>query len=259
VSYGIKLDNEVVSADYTYTMDLPSVIIVVTNRIQGYNTTLPDGDSREILEEVVTYTVKDGKVSIAVTFTALEDLHIELYYGIQLLMNQLYSHLNYNHDDAGFFAVADSSNSGLNHVNTLVDGAYLYSSTNDRCKLLLDRAFGLASVVTTNAVNKQVLFAVGSKMYAWLISGNLALASGAALSWRGSIEYYYHGYGKTGTFHCPKCGTDSSVANMPDSQIFTCPTCGQQTPYETSGISPHFDCPICGAAVSVPSPYVEAE
>lgn len=57
--------------------------IYVTNSLQGYNTTKPNGTGRYILKECVVYTINKASINVAVEITALEDIVIRKYYGLQ--------------------------------------------------------------------------------------------------------------------------------------------------------------------------------
>jgi hypothetical protein len=60
------------------------VVILVTNEIQGNNTTKSDGTGRAILQEQIKYTVTPNRIDIVNTITALEDIVVSQYYGLQL-------------------------------------------------------------------------------------------------------------------------------------------------------------------------------
>lgn len=59
------------------------VMVTVSNRIQAGNTKEADGSGREVLSEVVTYRFHSDTVAVSVVSTALEDLTIDNYYGMQ--------------------------------------------------------------------------------------------------------------------------------------------------------------------------------
>lgn len=59
------------------------VKVVVENYIQAGNTKEPDGNGREVLKEIVSYLFHHDTLKVAVTSKALEDINIEIYYGLQ--------------------------------------------------------------------------------------------------------------------------------------------------------------------------------
>lgn len=59
------------------------VKIIVKNRINGYNTCKSDGSGRDILEEIITYTVTQGRIDVTNEIIALENVEIVELYGIQ--------------------------------------------------------------------------------------------------------------------------------------------------------------------------------
>lgn len=68
--------------DGTYSCN--RVDVIVTNYIQAGNTKQEDGNGREVLKEVVTYSFVDNKINVSVFSTALEAITISKYYGMQI-------------------------------------------------------------------------------------------------------------------------------------------------------------------------------
>lgn len=60
------------------------IVILVTNAIQGNNTTKSNGTGRAILQEQIKYTITPKRIDIENTISALEDIVISQYYGLQL-------------------------------------------------------------------------------------------------------------------------------------------------------------------------------
>ena len=62
-----------------------NVIITWTNYVQGWNTKKADGTGREIIKENPKWTFyPDGNISTQNTITALEDINLYMYYGLQM-------------------------------------------------------------------------------------------------------------------------------------------------------------------------------
>ncbi len=84
VEHRIWIDGKEVTTKGKYRGE--KVVFQVVNHIQGYNTM-----ERFILEEKVTYTLlKNKEIQVDVVLKALENIRIEKYYGMQLVMPQDY-------------------------------------------------------------------------------------------------------------------------------------------------------------------------
>lgn len=81
-SVSILVDNRALTEGTTIYGN--EIKVVVTNYIQGGNTKKEDGSGVEILKELVTYRFISDKVEVSVEITALEDLSIQTYYGMQI-------------------------------------------------------------------------------------------------------------------------------------------------------------------------------
>ena len=57
--------------------------VVVYNKVEAANTKF-DESKRFVIDETVTYTMKEGRLYVRVDITALEDVNISLYYGMQI-------------------------------------------------------------------------------------------------------------------------------------------------------------------------------
>lgn len=77
----VKCENVEIN-DGTYSCN--RVDVIVTNYIQAGNTKQEDGNGREVLKEVVTYSFVDNKINVSVFSTALEAITISKYYGMQI-------------------------------------------------------------------------------------------------------------------------------------------------------------------------------
>ena len=89
IEYKVFCDGEPVPSDGTKVKG-NSVRVYVKNHICGNNTTDTTGgdDFRYILQEEITYDFsEDGKCYVQNLITALEDIHIREYYGLQIASN----------------------------------------------------------------------------------------------------------------------------------------------------------------------------
>lgn len=126
-AYKLFIDNKEITdtADKVYEAT-DSVTLEVTNLIQGNNTTKEDGTGREILQEKIIYTITPNRIDIVNTITALEDIIISQYYGLQLYLGAIggFSGFSYygdtveNHD----FSVATSYTKEIDSLIGGLDG-----------------------------------------------------------------------------------------------------------------------------------------
>lgn len=83
LKYEVYADNVLISGSNDITVGANIVKVVVVNNIKGSNTVKADGTGRDILQERITYTFNCGEIYIDAEITALEDMSIQKYYGIQ--------------------------------------------------------------------------------------------------------------------------------------------------------------------------------
>lgn len=172
------------------------VDILVRNVIQGYNTTFQEldslGDNRYILRELIKYTVIDGLIDINATITALEDLVIERYYGLQTI-NTAYSGSVYygKGDNSVKKSSFEKNNSGTKLSYPDVDKIYLQSPDGGHtCTAWLDRNAGLGKLDSLEP-SKSVAFTESyGKSYFNLVNGiPKKLSSGESAVWHGGYIF----------------------------------------------------------------------
>lgn len=155
----------------------------VINNIMGYNTFT---DSRYILQEKVKYTIIEGIIQIDVEITALEDLIIETYYGLQtqapdaswnssiLFKNSEYSRRPFSADlDSGnkYSGVSSlTSQKGTYELETWVDNTYGLGQRNQ----VSDLKPSVFSVYSTKKTYQSLVFGIP-----------LTLLAGEKAYWRG--------------------------------------------------------------------------
>lgn len=163
------------------------VDVVVTNRIQGYNTRKEDGTGREILVEEVHYIFENKVDGFKVNnyIKALEEVTINLYYGMQIAFARQYvkfnsgevgkwkeQSLNASYDGNSLDSVAGKSNTGL------IQEMYV-----------LDRGLGHFGLVPSDIPK---VFQSG-KIYYNLIRQNVSLEADDTLFFEGGYIFNYVG------------------------------------------------------------------
>ena len=68
--------------DGTYSCD--EVVIKSVNNVQANNTKKQDGSGREVLQEEMYYIFKNGRMYVSNTITALEEINLSRWYGMQI-------------------------------------------------------------------------------------------------------------------------------------------------------------------------------
>ena len=164
-----------------------AIKIIVTNLINAYNSTDP------VLEEKVTYIIKDKIIYVNVKGTALKNISINRYYGLQS-QNKLWNgYIQYQYIDNTVqkFNIYQTSNSMHKKDNTVYE--YELSSKNNKYKLFvgLDTNFGLGNFQYLDDSLPTCFTANYGKSYFNLINGNtLNMNKSDIFSWQGYYKFY---------------------------------------------------------------------
>ncbi|HBI92237.1 MAG TPA: hypothetical protein DDY58_07265 [Terrisporobacter glycolicus] len=166
-----------------------NVDLICTNRIQGNNTKKADGTGREILEEVVTFTVRQGEIAVDNKIKPLEDVRIDRYYGMQSYINQ------YKLDSGTVYYVNGKDNIiyplGTSNGGTLTDGStcrkMIVTTSNHILSMELDD-IGLTKkrLITTT---DNLAFWSNDKLYFQLINQYTTVTVGSMLYWSGKYKF----------------------------------------------------------------------
>ena len=159
----------------------------VLNYIQAGNTTEPDGSGREVLTEQVTYIFKDGRMYVSNIITALEDIEIALYYGMQV--NGFWNKLKFFASDITEYPWNSSSSEVTNQIKTndIISQMVCYDGNGHQVIAHLYNV-GLGEFKSNNAGYKA--FASGLKAYYYLIGTSYKqVAEGKQLYWKGWYEF----------------------------------------------------------------------
>jgi hypothetical protein len=200
ILYNIYVDNHLLADGKN--MYGNNITIEFTNRVQGWNTKKADGTGREILEEKFTVEFIDDLIFITCDITALEDIEIQTYYGLQAATNAptdatstawFINGTNPPHAyDYSVIAGSDVS-SGNKSTGALCSDVIFNRTIGDlKMHMFINDKIGLGKreYVSSNDTPFFYVASVG-KIYAGLIKGTpLTLVSGQKTSWQGGYRFY---------------------------------------------------------------------
>ena len=160
--------------------------IIVKNQIKGYNSL-----ERYIIEEKVTYTIKPNKkIDIDVELTALEDIRIDRYYGLQLIFSEDYNTIHYLIKDEHI----DTFNQLANPYNAVYSPADTIIIENRNHKNRIHAAIDLETDINNfshKAEEEPYAFTTNDrKSYFNLINGKpYYLEQGQSYHWKGTYWF----------------------------------------------------------------------
>ena len=160
------------------------VTISVTNKIQGYNTIKEDGSGREIIKEEIRYifSAENDDILVRNSITALEDVTIELYYGLQIAFARDY--VKYNCGEKSVWHAKSESSS---YIGDTLDSVEAKSDHFVQRMFLTKKGLGYFSYVPSTLAK---VFQEG-KVYYNLIRQNVSLSKGESLYFEGGYAFSY--------------------------------------------------------------------
>lgn len=170
----------------SYDSNAEKVKITWDTFIQGYNTEKEDGTGREIIKEHYIVEFSDGKFNIENEITALEDVVIRDYYGMQSSCPNMFSdkvHFEIETHN-GVMPINDSNPHKLN-----ISTATMFKG-NDRLEMYLDRNYGLGKF-PSSSVDFSCFTSTWNKLYYVLVKNKpLELTQNNKVGWRGYYRFY---------------------------------------------------------------------
>lgn len=161
------------------------VTLVVVNYISAANHIDPvTGSKADSLEEVVTYKITPGNIEISVYLTAMEELTINGYAGLQMTTDMISGEYYFNDSSNKFFpdGTARSSEALPFDVDRMIyaDDQHVFATYTNRSVGLGDLSYrGSASVYTASVFNK---------LYAHLLNSPITLLNGASTVYSGGYS-----------------------------------------------------------------------
>lgn len=165
--------------------------IVVVNRINGANTKKADGTGRNILEEKVIYTISPRKIDVTNEITALEDLVINEYYGIQTENGGTWDEkITFWDNVSRSFDFTTNVDVGLKSSNSRCDKFTVSKGENYLTAYIKPTGLGLRDYVSSDSY---LAFSRDyAKAYFNLIKGTtLTLTTGQKTHWQGGYIFSY--------------------------------------------------------------------
>jgi hypothetical protein len=167
-------------AGYCYTVD-----VYWTNRIQGYNTKKADGLGREILEEKYHLHFDGDKWHIENEINYLEDVLVELYYGLQFNSTPWRGTVYYHSSSNKKWNNATiTSNSGSKSCNIITskNGSHFID-------MGMDKQTGLGNGLSLASTEFNAFTTEYAKSYFWFIE-NMTFGSGDVITFKGYYRFY---------------------------------------------------------------------
>ncbi len=163
-----------------------NVEIIVDNYIKAYNTI---NDDIYVLNEVVKYRISPGKIDVELVSTALEDVLIYSYYGLQSQNSAWNGKVVYG--NGAEYESGKYSDSGPLKENNKAN-SYTLISKDGIFKLCvtIDAGFGLGKFENLDKDKPTAFTESYGKTYFNLVNGiNKKLDKGEKIKWRGSYEF----------------------------------------------------------------------
>ena len=182
IGMSVKVNGQAISKSKPY---YGNVEVNIENVIQAYNT-INSGVC--VLKEAIKLSFTPKKVGVVVTTTALEDVLLEKYYGLQVQSSSWRGQIQYSNGKAGTYG--KYSDSGP--ANKSIANSFTISSPNGAYKLKakMDREYGLGKFEYLSPERPSVFAESYGKVYFNLINGNsMKVLKGKSLGWKGHYEF----------------------------------------------------------------------
>lgn len=167
--------------------------IIVTNRVQAFNTVKIDGSGAEMLEEKITFIVTPGNVNVDVQIKSLGNIMLMNYMGIQVQNHAWDGDIFIDNDETHrtWLPVShktinggNKTQSSCNEFTLRKDGHYV--------KAYIDPSIGIGNLKWIGDATPLMWTADYNKSYFNLIKDKgLGLSSGEIITWRGGYKFYY--------------------------------------------------------------------
>jgi hypothetical protein len=178
-NYSILLDGINISQSGSYYCK--NAFVSAVNSIKGYNTM---DSGRYIVKNNVNYTIYDGQLDVDSKLIPLEDVSINLYYGLQCWVNNAFDEIQFvSGENPGKQPLTFNLNSG---VKTLYpsDSVIVSKDSDKSLELFID--YGISLGNRENILDTSYYyFTSGNKVYAMLIDIPQAASIGDLLHWKG--------------------------------------------------------------------------
>lgn len=183
VRFDVYADGQSLSAGDTCIAD--TVVISWRNLVNGYNTSKDDGTGRNILQEDIRLTIKDGKVTANVTHTALEALHRITYYGLQQRLNRFSTIRFVGGSNRSVIQTSANANSGSKNCRDVV----MESSIGDCCRVHIDQT-DIGDFDGNKAYPHSAFTSYGKSYFTLFAGANFAMLAGDQTMMDGYYRFY---------------------------------------------------------------------
>jgi len=188
ISTEVQVDGRIVQNSYLGRGDVVKILVI--NDIYGYNSDFSNVNDA-VIREQVEYTITANKIDVQVSLTALQNVEIEKYYGLQSQNSAWKGELIYKSSQGEYELKVDSS---INSDSLLVDkyGVDTVVVRNDEhtLRMWLDTGYGLGQLMYKSGDTPRSFTRDYGKSYFNLINGtNVVLSKNDTLTWRGTYSF----------------------------------------------------------------------
>lgn len=173
------------------------VVLKVRNNIQAWNTKKNDGTGREVLQEIVTYTVTPGNIDVEVEIRALEKIKITTYYGMQVyFMNFWNNRIFYKGNGVNTSSPLTEDRYSPTKSKKQINEFWLCNSDNNHwlsASVLNNYGIGNHAYISDDDYQVRAMPKI-KKAYHNLITSNIpvVLDISESIAWRGSYKLWYN-------------------------------------------------------------------
>nr|DAY51197.1 MAG TPA: hypothetical protein [Caudoviricetes sp.] len=173
------------------------VVLKVRNNIQAWNTKKNDGTGREVLQEIVTYTVTPGNIDVEVEIRALEKIKITTYYGMQVyFMNFWNNRIYYKGNGVNTSSSLTEDRYSPTKSKKQINEFWLCNSDNSHwlsASVLNNYGIGNHAYISDDDYQVRAMPKI-KKAYHNLITSNtpVVLDISESIAWRGSYKLWYN-------------------------------------------------------------------
>ena len=173
------------------------VVLKVRNNIQAWNTKKNDGTGREVIQEIVTYTVTPGNIDVEVEIRALEKIKISTYYGMQVyFMNFWNNRIFYKGNGVNTSSALTVDTYSPTKSKKQINEFWLCNSDNNHwlsASVLNNYGIGNHAYISDDDYQVRAMPKI-KKAYHNLITSNnpVVLDISESIAWRGRYKLWYN-------------------------------------------------------------------
>ncbi|MDP4093302.1 MAG: hypothetical protein Q8920_08075 [Bacillota bacterium] len=173
---------------FGYKGSCDSVVIKVANLIKAANTVIPRKDSLYQHEE---YKITPCKIEVNTELTALDNLTVKRYYGLQSINNYWKGLVSYNTGKASLKRSTVYSDSGPKSADPDVSRITIFSSNgSEYLQMGLDRSYGLGKMqYVASSIPCGFTESYGKSYFSLVYGMDLNMKKNETMGWKGYYKF----------------------------------------------------------------------